>query len=156
MQADPCFLSTSPVYNTAVCIRQDNQMTRMIKCVYVISDHSIWWRGDAYMDDERSIEKHLPNARGLLIWHLAAGREEGSCSLLTDADIGVPLWHCALVTLFNTENKTSNEKFWQHELEIDCGPLRFTSGVRWWRSHCKYLLLTLCGLVLLSCTFSLL
>lgn len=117
-------------------------------------DHSVWWRG--WGPEEYSPTAHLPIAHGLLIWHLAAERGEGSCSLWTDADIGVPLWHCALVTLINTENRTSDEKFWQHELEIDCVPLRFTSGARWWRAHCKYPWLTLCGPVFLYCTFSLL
>lgn len=106
--------------------------------------------------EKYSQASHLPIAHGLLIWHLAAERGEGFCSLSTDADIGVPSWHCALLTPINTENKTSDEKFWQHELEIDCVPLRFTSGARWWRAHCKYPWLTLCGPVLLFCTFSLL
>ncbi len=54
---------------------------------------------------------HLPIAHGLLILDLAAERGGGSCSLQTDADIGVPLWHCALLTPINTKNKTSDEKF---------------------------------------------
>lgn len=44
IQADPCLLINSPIYNTAVCSRQHKPMTRTITCVFATSDHSICWR----------------------------------------------------------------------------------------------------------------
>ncbi len=93
------------------CSRQDTQITQITKCVFVIRSQRMETRSRMMKDPEKYRQAaHLPIAHGLLIWDLAAERGGGSCSLQTDADIGVPLWHCALLTPINTENKTSDEK----------------------------------------------
>lgn len=145
-QAVACLLSNSPVCNSAVCSTLDKTIIKTTKCVFVIKcQRMVLCSCMMKYPHKYSRAAHLPTESGLLIWHSAAECEEGSCSLLTDADIGVPLWHCAFGSLIVIKNKTSDEKFWQHELKMYCVPLRFTSGARSWRTHCKALRLTLCG-----------